>query len=131
MILDNENIFSKDQAVTATADSTNVVDLGLGDTGPSEALSLFVNAGTAFTGTGTISIALRTADALSSGALSSPVTIATFDITNDQLKAGGKLVSARLPHGMKRYADLNYTVGGTIAAGKVTAGLVLDSQSNR
>ena len=35
---------------------------------------------------------LRTAGALSSGALSSPVTIATFDITNDQLKAGGKLV---------------------------------------
>ena len=130
MIIDKELMFSEAQAVTSTASSTNIVDLGVGDIGPSEALSLFVNAGTVFTGTGTITVSLRTSDTLSSGALASPIVVATFPLTNAQIKAGGKLVAARLPHGMKRYADANYTVDGTVAAGKVTAGLVLDAQSN-
>jgi hypothetical protein len=81
MILDYETMFSKDQAVTATASSTSAVDLGPGDAGPSERLSLFVTAEPAFTVTGvnaaTITVELRTAAALSGGALDSPAWSST------------------------------------------------------
>ena len=131
MILDKENIFSLDQAVTATALSADMVDLGPGDTGPAEQASLFVNAGTAFAGTGSLVVELTTADELNAAgtALDSPTTVATFPVSNDQLTEGGKLVGARLPHGMKRYARLHYRVTGTVSAGQVTAGLVWDVQA--
>jgi hypothetical protein len=129
MIIDAENLFSNNQAVTATGSATNVVDLGKGDAGPSERLSLFVAASTPFTGSGTITVEVQTADAVSSGALSSPVTLATYPISNAALLAGGKLLADRLPHGLKRYAGLKYTVGGTVAAGKITAALVWDVEA--
>lgn len=131
MILDKENLFSSGEAVTATALSADMVDLGQGDAGPSEQLSLFVNAGKAFTGTGTVVVELTTADKLNTAgtALDSPVIAATYPVGNEMLLAGGKLVAARLPHGMKRYARLHYKVSGTLADGTITAGLVLDPQS--
>lgn len=132
MYLDKENLFSFEQAVTATAAAPSVVDLGRGDAGPSERISLFVNAEPAFTGGGALVVELRTADTVSeAGALVSPVTVAQYPVTAAQLLEGGKLVSARLPHGMQRYAGLQYTVSGSLAAGKLTAGLVLDSQAER
>ena len=126
MILDAENTFSKEQAVTATAASTTILDLGPGDHGPSERISLVVQAD-GFTA-GALSVELKTSDALSSGALSSPVTVATFPITATQLAAGGLVVAARLPHALKRYVALNYNVGTTCAGGTFTAGLALDVQ---
>jgi hypothetical protein len=137
MILDKENMFSLAQAVTATAASTNAVDLGKGDAGPSERISLFVSADPPFTVTGApaLAVELQTSDAVSAGALVSPVTVATYTPDNDALAAGGRLVAARLPHGMKRYAALNFKVtasqGNTLAAGKLTAGLVRDVQAEK
>jgi hypothetical protein len=129
VILDNETMFSKAQGpITATAGSTDIVDLGSGDIGPSERVSLFVVCNPPFTGAGTVTIELHTADAATAGALTSPVVAAAYAVANAALRAGGKLVSARLPHGMKRYARLNYVVSAsaTLAAGKLTAGLALD-----
>ncbi|MDR1684872.1 MAG: hypothetical protein LBR82_00245 [Desulfovibrio sp.] len=139
MILDKQNMFSQAQGpISATAAATNIVDLGPGDTGPSERLSLFVTADPPFTVTGvnaaTITVELQTADAQAAGVLTSPATVASFLVTKDAIQAGGKLVAARLPHGMKRYAGLNYTVttgaSTTIAAGKLTAGLVYDVEAS-
>lgn len=130
MILDYENMFSKDQAVTATAPSVSTVDLGPGDAGPSERISLFVTASTPFTGTGGITVALQTADAVAAdGSLVTPVTLASFEVGNAALAAGGKLVAARLPHGCKRYLRLHYVPTDTVAAGTLTAGLVWDAQA--
>ena len=126
MIFDKQNLFSDKQAVTATAPAADTVDLGLGDAGPSEGISLFVGVDGA-TGAGTLAVELQTADACAAnGALTSPVTVATYPVTNDALKGGGKIVAARLPHGMKRYAGLNYVVTGTVTGAKITAGLVFD-----
>ena len=131
MILDYENMFSKDQAVTATGGSTSSVDLGPGDAGPSERVSLFVTANPAFTGAGTIAVEVQTSGAVAAnGDLTSPATIASYAVSNANLAAGGKLLAARLPHGCKRYLRLNYVVSGTIAAGKITAGLVWDVQAD-
>ncbi len=127
MILDKQNLFSDKQAVTATALATDTVDLGLGDAGPSESISLFVGVDGA-TGAGTLAVELQTADACAAnGTLTSPVVIATYPVGNDALKSGGKIVAARLPHGMKRYAGVNYVVTGTVTGAKLTAGLVLDA----
>ncbi|MDL2315707.1 hypothetical protein LJC59_01300 [Desulfovibrio sp. OttesenSCG-928-A18] len=132
MYLDKENMFSMAQAVTATALSTDLIDLGAGDIGPSEDISLFVHAGTAFTGAGTITVNVLTSGALNAAgnALDSAVTLASFPVSNAALLAGGKLVAARLPHGCQRYIRLNYTVSGTVADGTITAGLVADVQAN-
>jgi hypothetical protein len=136
MILDKENMFSEAQGpITATAASANIVDLGPGDAGPSERVSLFVSAEPPFTvaGSPALAVELQTADAVNAGALVSPVTVASYPIGNDALAAGGKLLSARLPHGMKRYAALNYkvttTTGNTLAGGKLTAGLTWDVEA--
>ena len=127
MILDKQNLFSSAQAVTATAPATDTVDLGAGDAGPSEGVSLFVGVDGA-TGTGTLAVELQTADACAAnGTLTSPVTVATYPVGNDALKGGGKIVAARLPHGMKRYAGVNYVVTGTLTGAKITAGLVMDA----
>lgn len=132
MYLDKENMFSEGQAVTATALSTNIVELGGGDAGSSEEISLFVNAGAAYTGTGTIAVSILTAAALNPAgdALDSPVTLATYPVGNEALTSGGKLLAARLPHGCKRYLRLNYAVTGTLSGGNILAGLAADIQSN-
>ena len=127
MIFDAQNTFSKDQAVTATALSTNTLDLGRGDHGPSERISLVVCANGYTAGAG--SVELQTADvAASDGALTSPTVIASFPVTADVLKAGGRIVAARLPHGLKRYVRLNYNMSTNGAGGTLTAALVLDVQ---
>lgn len=131
MILDHENMFSKDQAVTATALSARTVDLGPGDAGPSERLSLFVCAPAAFSGDGTLTVELQTADAAADdGSLSSPATLAGYAVSNAALVAGGRLLAARLPHGCKRYLRLNHVVTGSLADGAITAGLVWDVQAD-
>lgn len=133
MIFDAQNLFSKDQAVTATAASTNTLDLGRGDYGPSERASLVVCA-SGFTA-GSMTIELQTADACSSaGALTSPATVASFPVSAAALKAGGNIVAVRLPHNLKRYVCLTYTAPsgeGAVApaGGTITAGLALDVQA--
>ena len=133
MIFDAQNLFSKDQAVTATAASTNTLDLGRGDYGPSERVSLVVCA-SGFTA-GSMTIELQTADACSSaGALTLPATVASFPVSAAALKAGGNIVAVRLPHNLKRYVCLTYTAPsgeGAVApaGGTITAGLALDVQA--
>ncbi len=130
MLFDAENLFSRDQAVTATAKSANTLDLGSGDHGPSERLSLVVCA-VGFTA-GSLTVEVHTADACSdAGVLTSPVTVASYPVSADALPAGGNVVVSRLPHGLKRYVCLNYAAAtgeGTVApaGGTITAGLVLD-----
>lgn len=127
MLFDAENLFSKDQAVTSTEVSTNTLDLGPGDHGPSENISLVVTARDFSAGAGAVE--LQTADACATdGTLTSPVTIATYPVSADALLKGGMVVAARLPHGLKRYARLNYAMTTNGADGAVTAGLALDAQ---
>ena len=129
MILDKSNLFSDEQAVTSGGTAgAYVVDLGKGDTGPSEGVSLFVTAKNySACASGGITVELKTADTVSSGALVSATTIAQYPVTSGAVIAGGKIVADRLPHGMKRYAGLNYAIGsGGAAGGDITAGLVWD-----
>lgn len=129
MIFDAQNLFSKAQKVTATATSDNTLDLGRGDYGPSESVSLVVCA-SGYTA-GSLTVELQTADACANtGELTSPVTVASFPVSADALKAGGVIVAARLPHHLKRFVRLAYTEGAVApAGGAITAGLALDVQA--
>lgn len=138
MIMDQQNLFSDAQAVTVTANSTNVIDTlpggqntksGIGD---GQDISLFAQVGTAFTAAGgaTMVISLVSAD---DAALTTNVIThyATAAIAVASLTAKSRPVALDLPYGKyRRYVGLTYTVAtGPMTAGTITAGLVEDLQT--
>lgn len=124
MILDKLLIFSEGETVTSTKNSA-VLDFGEAGDAVGQELTLEVRTASAFTGSGgTLQIKLQT----SSDNFSSDATdvVLSPSITVNGLKAGHTLFKIRVPQGLKRYARLAYTVGGTISAGSVTAFLTKD-----
>ncbi len=146
MIFDTQTLFSDQQAVTASARSENVLDLGdMGiphgnkqaparDIGEGTPLPLLVQVTEDFAGLTSLEIQVQTSDQsdFSSDvrlhASSGPVPVA-------KLKAGWKFGVTSLPvadkEGMGRYLSINYIKSGSDAtAGKITAGLVAAVQTD-
>jgi hypothetical protein len=126
MILDTQNLFSDSQAITVTADSTNVIDLGVAgrDIGVDAEFDLLIEVPVAFTAAGaaTMSIALVTDDDVAFGAA---VTLFTTGVLGKAAFPAGTVFKYRLSPGVKRYLKLVYTVAtGPMTAGKVTSGFV-------
>jgi hypothetical protein len=137
MIMDQQSLFSDSQAVTVTANSSNVIDTlpsggpntksGLGD---GQDISLFAQVGPAnFAGGTSIAISLVSAD--SADLATNPIThFTTGAIALAALLAKARLIGIDLPYGKyRRYVGLVYTVVGTMTAGTITAGLVEDLQT--
>lgn len=139
MILDTQNLFSDDQALTATAASTNVIDLGAGGTpaigasalgrqiGIGEPVEILIQLTVDSGGTSpTLDVDLQQ-DTVA--AFSSATNIAS----SEQLAGGsaGDRVSIHwVPHGQsERYLRVYYTLGGTSPTYTVTAGIVLGTQT--
>lgn len=140
MIFDKQNLFSDAQAITATAGSTNTIDLGP------------INAAvTRDIGKGTpIPILIQVVDVFDSVADDETLTVSleqdstdTFTpdrtdilatISNADLKTlGYKVPVQAMIDGVRyRYIRLKYTVAGTgnFTAGKITAGIVMGRQTN-
>lgn len=126
MILDKQLEFSNAQAITATATSTNVVDLGpkngRGMSGSGH-LPIEFTVATTFTAAGaaTLTIQTRTSDSSDmSGAVviaqSPPLALADLVAGKDVPYYPG------LPVNTKRYVDLNYVVStGPFTAGAISA----------
>lgn len=146
MILDAQNLFSDDQAVTVDANSTNVIDLGetgtpygnaqalKRDIGKGNKIPLLVQVTEDFATLTSLTINLVTSDSatLASGNVTHATTGA---VAVADLKAGWTWGSDAVPFanaaGMKRYLGITYDVTGTTAtAGKVTAGIVMGVQTN-
>lgn len=127
-ILDNELTFSNAQAVTATAASTNVVDLGVDrDIGVGEPVFFAVQVGATFTGLTTLTVALQTsADNSTWTTLYQSAAIPVASLTE-----GAQPVRVVVPSSTKRYLRVNYTVAGTGTAGNVTASLLLGPDGYR
>ena len=130
MILDANTLFSNAQAITASAGSDNAVDAGADrDVGGGRPVEVFAQVVEDFATLTSLKVGLQTAD---DAAFAAPVTLQeTAAIPAASLKAGYQFALSTLPKGCRRYLRLYYTVAGTAAtAGAVTAGLVLDRQSN-
>lgn len=113
MILDRENAFSIAQALTATAASTDLIDLSVvRQIGSGKDLYLVVNVDVAAGGTSpTVAIAVQTDD---NSAFSSATTLLTSPTyTGAQLVLSSQFVLPLPQQGFERYLRLQYTLGGT------------------
>lgn len=120
MIIDKELEFSDGQAITGTAVSTNVIDLGQTvDVAPGVPLKLRVQVDETFDNLTSLNIAVQT-DTVE--AFSSETILFSKDVLAAALVAGADFDLGILPEGCQQYLRLDYTVTGTNpAAGKVSA----------
>ncbi len=127
-IIDALNRFSQNQAITTTAVSTNVIDLGAPrDIGPGEfplQIQCYVTTGFA----GGTSLQVQAQGSVDNSTWTTYVESAA--IVTAALTAGAKLLAISWPHrgpgaALPRYIRLNYVVVGTMTAGAVTSDLVL------
>lgn len=142
MIFSAQQLFSNDQVVTATAISTNVIDIGVrgtpydaaaalhGDIGKGAKIPLLIQVTTTFATLTSLTFTIETsanADLSSSTVLYSSGAVAAASLVR-----GYQLPVDVLPKGATgRYLGIRYTVGGSNAtAGAITAGIVMGVQSN-
>lgn len=130
MILDRQNLFSDAQPVTATAASTDAIDLGAArDVGPGRPVGLFAQVVEDFDNLTSLTVAVQTAD---DEAFAAPTTLIEATAPLADLKAGYRFAPLHLPAGVKRYLRLNYVVNGVApTTGKITAGLSADQDAQR
>jgi outer membrane cobalamin receptor len=127
MLLDAQLLFSDLQAVTATANSTNLIDtLAARDIAAGEDLyvTCVVTTTTVSAGSTTLTITLETDD---NSSFSSATTLYTTSaIPKATLVAGYRALAFKLPRYTERYLRLVYTVAvADFSAGKFLAGLTL------
>ena len=142
MIFDKTNLFSDDQAITATAVSTNVIDLGATGTpklrnatplqrniSKGTPIPILVQVTEAFNTLTSLAIAIQTDD---NEAFSSPTTVYSESIVLANLTLGARVAIDWLPKNIKeRYVRLNYTVTGTNPTlGKVMAGITMGNSKS-
>lgn len=139
MIFDSQALFSDAQAITATAASENVIDLGepgtpkhaaaaiTQDLGRGRPVPIRVQVVEDFATLTSLAVAIQTSSSEGSGYSD----VATRSIDLADLKAGAVVSLDYVPRGVdERYVRLNYTVTGTNAtAGKITAGLVFGNET--
>lgn len=138
MLMDKQNEFSAAQAVTASAISTNVIDLTLGQSGLTtidiangEPIFLYIQVDTAVTqtGSGTVTFSLES-DSTANLATSATVHWTSSAIAKATLVAGYEVARLAIPLGAyERYLGVRYTVSETLLTGAFTAALVKDLQA--
>lgn len=137
MLLDQSNLFSDAQAVTASAASTNYIDLGETGTpanapaavvrdigGENGAIEVLFQVTEAFATLTSLTVSLEIDD---NGSFSSPTQVAqSATVAAADLVAGKRFSISVIPPGTdERYLRAYYTVAGSDAtAGKVTASVV-------
>lgn len=140
MIFSAQSLFSDDQAITATAVSTNVIDLGVPgapydsnalnqDVGKGEPVPVLIQVTDDFATLTSLTVTLETSD---SSDLSSSTVLNTQTISAADLVAGKQTWMQYLPNGVTgRYLGVRYTVAGSNAtAGAITAGISMGNQTN-
>lgn len=143
MILDNSLVFSADQAITGTANSTNKVDLGptgwWGGAGGAKAIPIALDITETFvddSGTdGTLVIEVKSNTAAGDYTTGVKTHYRSAAIPVTALLAGANLNAlfrAFVPVDAQRYLFLTYTVAGmTASAGKITAKLAMSVPTNK
>lgn len=141
MIFSEQLLFSDDQAITASAASTNIIDLGATSIPPHDAAALTRDVGVgsksclliqvteAFNTLTSLDIALQKD---TTSAFSSPTTIWTENLLLAELTVGARALWEHLSKQTdERYLRLNYTVNGiNPTTGKITAGITMGNQND-
>ncbi|TIN81749.1 Bbp16 family capsid cement protein, partial [Mesorhizobium sp.] len=125
MIFDMQTLLSDAQAITATAASTNTIDLGpiatgiVRDIGKGKPIPLRIQVVEAFNNLTSLTIALQVDD---NSGFASPKTVWSQTVVLADLIAGKVIVPEWVLRGTdERYMRLNYTVTGTApTTGKIT-----------
>lgn len=139
MILSAQQLFSDDQAITASADSTNVIDLGVPgtpfgavaplnqDIGKGNKIPVLIQVTEDFNTLTSLEVIISTGatTALGTSVISETIPLA-------ELVAGKQMVLEVLPNELtERYLGIEYVVTGTPPTlGKVTAGISMGNQTN-
>lgn len=143
MILSAQQLFSDDQALTATAISENVIDLGLPgtpfdaaaplnqDVGKGNYIPVLIQVTEDFTHA-TSSDMTVTLEVSAAAGLTSPVVLATEVIAFADLVAGKQTFMQVVPNGADlRYLGVRYaSSSGSWTGGTVTAGISMGNQTN-
>ena len=138
MFLDAQNLFSDAQAITASAGSTNIIDLGIFTTtsgtaaerriGTGENLYIFSLLDVAMTDAGSDSTVTVTLESDDDAAFPSATTRQTL-FTFAAVSAAGTIAFARIQPEIltEQFIRLFYTVaGGNLTTGSFTSGVVHD-----
>jgi hypothetical protein len=139
MIFSAQQLFSDDQAITASADSENVIDLGVAgtpygaaaalnqDIGKGNKIPLLVQVTEAFNNLTSLEVKVSTGATTALG-----TTVVSQVILLADLVAGKQISIEVLPNDItERYLGIEYVVVGTApTAGKVTAGITMGNQTN-
>ena len=141
MIMDRTLLFSDRQAITATATSTNIVDLGatgtvygasapmVRDVGNGELIPLHCGVTESFNNLTSLTISIEVDD--NAAFTSAKIVFTSPAYTAAQLATGAKrLLPDSLPTGTdERYVRLRYTVAGVAPTlGRITAGVTMGNQ---
>lgn len=118
MMLDNYTTFSQDQAVSATAVSTNELEFPAGNIGEGTPVFLYGHVNTEFTGAGDITIELQ--DSPDGSTWTARMTIGP--LTEDALYQGAEF-RVSLPTNLEKHLRVRYVKDGTLSTGNVYAGL--------
>ena len=139
MILSAQQLFSDGQTITATAVSTNVIDLGVrgtpydaaaplhGDKGKGNKVCFLAQVTELFNTLTSLTITLETGTTTALGTVITSETILVADLV-----AGKQLNVDVLPNGItEQFLGMRYTVNGTNpTTGKITSGISLGNQTN-
>ncbi len=135
MIFDKLLKFGDAQAITSSAASTDVIDLGVAqDDNPGRDLELVALITESFTAVGAATLVTELQGSTDNSSWTT--MMATAAIGKADLVAGREICRWSLPgpiagQSNPRYLRLNFTVAtGPMTAGKVTSGFVLDRQRN-
>ncbi len=126
MLLDAQNLFSENQAITTgSINSDNTVYFGKGDVSFAPLLIQVVED---FTNLTSLTVKVQTSQEED---FSSSEDLVTSTLELADLKAGQRFPINFLPKGNKGYMRIVYTVTGTAeTTGKITAGVVAADENN-
>lgn len=124
MLLDAQNLFSENQAITTgTIYSTNVVKFGKNDV---SYVPIIIQVTAGFSDLTSLAVSIQTA---TDAAFTNAVTLTSSSMAKANLKAGAKFPISYLPKGNLGYIRISYTVTGTTeTTGKITAGVVASDE---
>ncbi len=122
MILDEQGLFSNNQKITATAASTNILNMGKREVAFGTPVEVYIQVTEAFNNLTSLSIKVQTS---ATEAFSSPVDLIEQSLLLAKLTKGTVSTIKFLPKGNLGFLRLLYTVTGTApSTGAILAGIV-------